>query len=487
MTGKAPTDFNDLHQLAGLDAVNQQINAAIEQAQRSFKGVEDPPEENDSELFPEEHEQPPLEVYEGEGAKDLKKQPWFRGLDRTEGGVIKQHLANLETILLNDFRWNGVLAYCDFSYRIIMRQDPPLQSQAGEWTDADAARLRAWFHRSYRMQPPPRTEIVDAILIASQRHRFHPVREYLEKLRWDKKPRLLGWLRSAFDAADNRDYLAVVGEKFLIGAVARVMRPGCKMDNVLILEGEQGRGKSTAVAILFGDWFSDAPLPIGDKDGYQMIQGVWGAELAELDSFNKAETTAAKAFFSQRRDRYRPSYGHNAQDFPRQTIFIGTTNQDEYLKDYSGNRRYWPVKCRDVDTEWLTEHRDQLWAEAMVRFNDGQTWWVFDDAQRKLVEEQQDSRLQRDPWEDRLMEFLSTNTAQYFSSYILLTEAIALDAAHIQRAHQNRLAPIMKSLGWVKNRKLLPDPMKIDKKRQQWIYVRPKADDDDDPFPGEIA
>ncbi|MCU7839758.1 MAG: virulence-associated E family protein [Candidatus Thiodiazotropha sp. (ex Troendleina suluensis)] len=485
MSDKAPTDFNDLHVLAGLGAVKQQIDAALIQAQRSFKGVEEGQEASDPETFPEE--QPPLDIYEDDQAAAIKDQFWFKGLDRTEGGMIKPHLANLETILLNDPRWEGVLAYCDFSYRITMRKTPPMQATEGEWTDADAARLRAWFHRCYKMPPPPRTEIVDAILIASQRHRFHPVRDYLQKLRWDGKSRLNIWLKGVFDAAEQTKYLAPIGRKFLIGAVARVMRPGCKMDNVLILEGEQGKGKSTAVAILFGDWFSDAPLPIGDKDAYQVIQGVWGSELAELDSFNKAETTAAKAFFSQRRDRYRPSYGHNAQDFPRQAVFIGTTNQDEYLKDYSGNRRYWPVKCRKVDLDWLRANRDQLWAEALALYQAGEPWWVSDETERVLIEDQQDGRLQRDPWEDKITEFLSVNTGQHYSAYQILTEAIGMDAPHIQRAHMNRIAPIMKAIGWKKERKLLPDLLKPGKKTQQRVYVRPAEMIEDDPFRGATA
>lgn len=493
MSDKAPTDFNDLHVLAGLDAVKKQIDDARNQAQRSFEGVEGGQEETDADMFPEKQppdietgqgEQLPLDVYEDDQAQAIVDQFWYKNLDRTDGGMIKPHVANLETILLNDPRWDGVLAYCDFSYRIMMRKTPPIEGVGGEWTDADAARLRAWFHRCYKMPPPAKTEISDAVLIASQRHRFHPVREYLKKLRWDGEHRLEHWLKHVFDPAESNDYLTPVGKKFLIGAVARVMRPGCKMDTVLILEGEQGKGKSTAVSILFGDWFSDAPIPIGEKDAYQVIQGVWGAELAELDSFNKAETTAAKAFFSQRRDRYRPSYGQNAQDFPRQTVCLGTTNQDEYLKDYSGNRRYWPVRCRKVDIQWLRANRDQVWAEAYALFQLGESWWVSNDTERALIEDQQDHRLQRDPWEERLVEFLANNTGQHFSAYQLLTEAIGMDAPHIQRAHQNRIAPIMKALEWKRERKLLPDPLNPNKRVQQRVYVRPKDKAIDDPFQG---
>ncbi len=470
------TDFNDLHVAAGLDAVKRQLLSVLTDARGSFEGVES------NNLPPE----PPSEIYDQENKQDFEQagrnEDWANRLDRTEKGVIRPHVGNLELILLNDPRWDGVLSYCDFSYRIVFRKQAPIQSQLGEWTDADAARLRTWFHRAYFMPPPPRAEIVDAILIAAQRHRFHPVRLYLEKLRWDGVDRLDFWLKDAFKSPAPDKYLSIIGPKFLIGSVARVMNPGCKMDNVLILEGEQGRGKSTAVAILYGDWFSDAPLPIGDKDAYQTIQGVWGAELAELDSFNKSESTSAKAFFSQIRDRYRPSYGHNAQDFPRQTVFLGTTNQDEYLKDYSGNRRYWPILCKEVNTEWMRKNRDQLWAEAFHRYKAGDTWWIFGDEERETVEREQDSRLMRDVWEDRLREFLAANSAEWFSAYELLTQAIGFDAPHIQRAHQNRIAPIMKALGWKKQRRRVPDSI-TGKVARIWVYCRPDSDPDA-PFQG---
>jgi len=245
------------------------------------------------------------------------------------------------------------------------------------------------------------------------------------------------------------------------------------MDNVMILEGEQGRGKSTVIAALFGEWFSDSPLPIGDKEAYQLIQGKWCFELGELDSFNKAEVTALKQFFSQQIDRFRPSYGRYAQDFPRQTQFWGSTNQDSYLRDYTGNRRFWPLYCSIVNKQWVIENRDQLWAEATHLYKQGVIWWVSqetpeDENDYRIVAETQNSRLQHDPWEDKLLEFFDASTELYFSAAKIL-EGIGVDTGH-QTPHMiARLAPILKLMGWKNVRKRLP-PDKNGKRKQIRVW-----------------
>lgn len=241
----------------------------------------------------------------------------------------------MQLVLTNDERWQGVLAFCEFSYRVMKLKSPPTVSgRDGEWDDADPALTRIWMAYNYNFTPS-KDDIHDALIYTAKCNRYHPVRDYLESLVWDSKPRLNTWLAKAFESTENKRYLELIGPMILIGSVARIIKPGCQMDNVTILEGKQGKGKSTAIRILFGDWFTDAPLPIGDKDAYQVIQGKWGCEVAELDSFHKAEVTTLKRFFTQQIDRFRPSYGRVAQDHPRQTIFFGTTNNDVYLRDYT--------------------------------------------------------------------------------------------------------------------------------------------------------
>jgi len=450
-----PTDFNDLHLSHGIDAVQQQIFSSLDSAQtparrEPFLGGEDLSQ------YPPEQAAPPDDS-------------WQQLVLRTKDGVVKACSGNVELILRNDERWKNALGYCDFSYRVIKHHAPMPDMQAGEWEDADTARVIIWLAHNFRLTVS-KNHVQEALIVVAQKARFHPVRDYLSGLVWDGRSRLNDWLKKAMNSPVDEEYLALAGKKFLIGAVARVMHPGCKMDNVLILEGEQGKGKSTIVSILFGDWYSDAPLPLGDKDAYQNIQGVWGAELAELDSFNKAESTTAKMFFSQVRDRYRPSYGHTAQDFPRQCVFIGTTNQEEYLKDYTGNRRYWPVTCLALNTKWIKQHHDQLWAEALHFYQAGEKWWPDDDEVKLFIEEQ-DKRLQIDPWQYPIEFYLRSVDQSWVTADMVLVGAIKKDNGTHTRADQNRLAPMMKLIGWHKRRKTVVD---IDgSRRQRHVYVRP--------------
>ncbi|WP_299076437.1 VapE domain-containing protein [uncultured Paraglaciecola sp.] len=451
------SDFNDLHVMQGLDAVRDAFNNA--QAPEALGEIYLPEYPIDSEnVLPDELAAPPF------------NEDWHHAFVTSKSGARVPSAANVLLALENDPTWAGRLAYCDFSYKLIKRESPLPDMLAGEWEDADTARLRIWLSNTWCFEPS-RQNIADALVTVAQRNRFHPVRDYLNGLEWDSVPRIDKWLEDVYESSTDASYLSLVGKYFLIGSVARIMRPGCKMDNVMILEGRQGLRKSTSVATLFGDWFSDAPIPIGEKDAYQNIQGVWCSELAELDSFNKAESNSAKMFFSQVRDRYRPSYGHCAQDFKRQCVFIGTTNQSEYLKDYSGNRRYWPVKCLSADIELLKTNRDQYWAEAVSRFKAGEQWWP-DDAAADVFDTVQDERMQLDPWQISIEDYLHKTTREYVQADDVLVDAIKKDMAQVTRADQNRVSPIMKSLGWRNERKRIR-LSGSDKKVQRHVYLNP--------------
>jgi predicted P-loop ATPase len=224
-----------------------------------------------------------------------------------------------------------------------------------------------------------------------------------------------------------------------------------KMDNVLIFEGLQGQGKSTVLAILSNPWFTDTPLVLGDKDSFQQMQGVWMIELAELDSFNRADHTRAKQFFGSQIDRYRPSYGRMTQTFPRQCVFAGTTNQAEYLRDATGNRRYWPVKCTGVDAQALRRDRDQLWAEAFVAYSGGEKWWPSN-THTPLFEDQQEKRFDVDVWEALIDQWLCATTKPRVMMHEIMAEALCLEASQMKPPEQKRVGQIMAHLGWVKVR-----------------------------------
>lgn len=375
---------------------------------------------------------------------------WQDRFQRNDNGDIRADIANAKLVLDHDPRWEGVLGYCQFSYRIMKRKAPPFANGVkGEWTDTDTDRLRIWLSEKYGFTPK-NADALGAVVVCAEGSPFHPVREYLGAVMWDGKPRVKQWLTN-YLGAESTDYHSLVGQMWLIGAIARVMQPPVKVDNVIIFEGLQGLGKSTTLSILAGEWFTDTPLEIGAKDGFQQMQGVWVIELAELDSFNKAESTRAKQFFGASVDKYRPSYGRMVQAFARQCVFAGSTNQESYFKDASGNRRYWPVKCTAVHKEALQRDRDQLWAEAFMMYLDGVKWWPPDEY-KYLFEAEQDDRFEEDVWQEPIERFLRNATADRVNAYDIMTDALGMQAAHMKPPEQKRIGQIMMRLGWHKRR-----------------------------------
>ena len=420
---EASSDFNDLQIAEGIDVVREQL--------LGYKSDPEP-----------EPEQQYLDHISPE---------WMLQLTKTATGSIKPNPYNLSLVLSNDKHWHGVLGFSEFSYSILKLQPPPyLGGAVGEWSDTDTTRLRAWCEKHYGFTPnnADASEVVNAV---AQDNSFHEVRDYLQGLKWDHQYRLNSWM-SQYLGAEMTKYTQLIGSMWMIAAVARVMRYPVKADCVLILEGSQGVGKSTTAAILGGSWFSDTHFHLGDKDGYQQMRGVWICELAELDSFNKAESTRAKSFFSSTSDRYRPPYGRHVVEYPRQCVFIGTTNQDQYLKDVTGNRRYWPVRVEKVDMEGLTEMRDQLWAEALHRFNAGELWFPQGD-DLGLFEAEQDFRFDEDVWTEKIYPYLMEVVAgRSVLMSDIFEDALKMDPAHMKPPEQKRVGQIMARLGWRKCR-----------------------------------
>lgn len=383
-------------------------------------------------------------------SKPTREPSWQDRFQRNDNGDIRADIANAKLVLDNDPRWDGVLGYCRFSYRIMKRRDPPFANGVeGEWTDTDTDRLRIWLSEKYGFTPK-NADALGAVVVCAEGSPFHPVREYLSSIMWDEKPRVKQWLTN-YLGAEASDYHSLVGQMWLIGAIARVMQPPVKVDNVIIFEGLQGLGKSTTLSILAGEWFTDTPLEIGAKDGFQQMQGVWVIELAELDSFNKAESTRAKQFFGASVDKYRPSYGRMVQAFARQCVFAGSTNQEAYFKDASGNRRYWPVKCTAVHKNDLQRDRDQLWAEAFEMYQQGVKWWPPNEY-KHLFEAEQDDRFEEDVWQEPIETFLRNTTKERVTAYDIMSDALGMLAGNMKPPEQKRIGQILMRLGWQKRR-----------------------------------
>jgi putative DNA primase/helicase len=235
-------------------------------------------------------------------------------------------------------------------------------------------------------------KIKDAIELAMLQRVKHPVKEYLENLEWDGIQRAEE-LFIYYLGANDTSYVREVTKKALLGAVARIYSPGCKHDHMLVLVGPQGCLKSTTLVKLGKTWFSDSLYTLSGKDAYEQLQGYWILELSEMAATRKAEIEQIKQFISKQEDNYRAAYARRAQSHPRQCAFFGTTNDDDFLRDPTGGRRFWPVRVTDIGRRLgrrLDDSTvDQIWAEIVVRYKAGETWYLSDSMEAEAREVQQ--------------------------------------------------------------------------------------------------
>jgi predicted P-loop ATPase len=379
---------------------------------------------------------------------------WKSRLLRSDSGKLLAAHANVALYLQNDPVWVGVLGYDEFAGRVCVLRQPPAPVNATPGTELDDhfdTEAAQWFeNRGMRVKPDLVRRVIDSV---SRRNRFHPVRQYLESLKWDGRQRIGTWLINYCGVpssdSDPNDYAMAVGEKFLISAVARVFQPGCKVDTMLVFEGNQGTKKSTAASILAGErWFTDQIRELGSKDTSMQLQGAWIVEMGELASLSRAEVEQQKAFISQQRERFRPPYGHRVIDVPRQCVFIGTTNKGDWLKDETGGRRFWPVRCGAIDLEGIARDRDQLWAEAVVRYRAGEKWWLEGDMEQQAKEEQ-NARLQEDPWHKKVIEYAEEAGETRGSASIPdILSRLGMETSRHDQVAQNRVSRCLVAEGW---------------------------------------
>jgi predicted P-loop ATPase len=330
------------------------------------------------------------------------EESWFLKLERGGQGRVKSTLLNLASILThgvgeNIFRRNL------FTLRKVFGVETPWGNAVGdEIQDKDLVKIKAWVAKNYGVEPALNL-ISEAVTLLSDRHAFHPVQDYLRGLEWDGEPRIDTWLAHYLSATGPEPYLSAVSRKILCAMVARVLDPGHHFDCVLILEGPQGIGKSTSIRRLVTDeWFSDAHIDIREKDAVLAMTGIWAIELGELSSLKKSDVDQLKEFISRRFDRIRLPYGALTELFPRQCVFIGTTNSVEYLRDISGNRRFWPVEVGACDWDAITRDRDQLFAEARWYYEIGEPLYLDNAEAAAGSRQEQEKRMVSDILEDVL-------------------------------------------------------------------------------------
>jgi predicted P-loop ATPase len=379
-------------------------------------------------------------------------------LDKDSNGAVLPSHANLIMILKRDPTLAGLAQFNSFAGLHMLRKPIPVLDDTmppapgpypRAWDADDITRLLAYVQKSWAHNFKKPT-VEECLQLEGRDKEVHDVRSYLADLKWDDTPRLDRWLTMTFGCPSD-EYHGAVGSKLLIAAVRRVRSPGCKHDHLVVLEGPQGIGKSTAISILFGEWTADQISDLSSKDAAIDLRGKWGVELPEIEHLNKADIETVKAFLSRATDHYRPPYGKHAVDVPRQCVLIGTTNATEYLRDATGNRRFWPVKClstESADIDWLRSSRDQLWAEAAHREAAGEEIWLENAAVRNVAVSAQAARLSEDPWQDKVRNHITGLSRVTVPE--LFDHALFVQTVHQTKAFEMRVANILKGLGWEK-------------------------------------
>lgn len=300
---------------------------------------------------------------------------WAEALMYDTKGALLPRASNIQLILDHDPRVKGAIRYNDFSSRLEVCGKAPWRRDTGtgNWSDADEAGLNIWLETSYGIRKP--AVVRDVLLDMKAAHHYHPIREYLDGLTWDGVKRA-DTLLIDFLAAEDTAYTRTVTRKMLLAAVARIYNPGAKFDSMLVLVGGQGIGKSYFIRQLGDPWSSDSVIDIKGRESFEQLQGAWIIEFGELAALKRNEVEQVKFYISKQIDSYRPAYGHSKEDYPRQCVFFGSTNTHEFLRDTTGNRRFWPVDVAGnkdrLFTEFTSSYRAQVWAEIAEAWKKGE-------------------------------------------------------------------------------------------------------------------
>lgn len=361
---------------------------------------------------------------------------------RVSVGRPRSTLRNVVTILNEDARWTGRVRYSLFDGQTHLTPDRGGSSQPIR--DTDESRAAVWLSTTYSLDIVTE-RVSEAMRLVAADHAFHPVREYLDGLVWDGTVRLQNLLSAYFGAAPTILH-ALMSSGWGVGCQARIAVPGCKMDTVLILVGGQGQLKSSAFRALAlrDEWFADTRLEIGNKDALAAMAGTWIYEMPELDSIRSREASTTKAFLSSQVDRFRPSYGRNIVRLPRQTVIVGSTNEAEFLTDHTGSRRFWPVQIGRIDIDAIMRDREQIWAEAGVRYREGEPWWLdaADEADREV---EAGEFTPEDAWESLIADWVQDRTHS-FSVQDVLAGPLQIEPGRQVHAQTGRVGRILARL-----------------------------------------
>lgn len=430
--------------------------------------MSEPGDEPDDDDFDDSVEQEPSNVV------DMADRTWKSKLIRKgKKGPPKPILANVLMALRGAKDWRGVLFYNGFSHTIEVRKPLPRPWPQSKdpwkirpWCDHDDLLLAEWMQ--LRGIDVSSKLAADGMYTVAKENEVHPVREYFAGLKWDGVPRLETWLPTYLGTPDTA-YERMIGPKYLVSMVARITVPGSKVDCVLMLIGDQGQGKSTALEALVGKaWFTDQIGSVaGGKETSINMAGKMLVEFSDLEGFHGRTADELKAFLSRTTDRYRAMFGRYAADYPRQVVFAGTTNQRTPLKDFTGNRRFWPIQTGPTDIPKILMDRDQLFAEAIHLYHKGHAWWLDTPEARALADEIVEESREVDMFEEMIAEYLNRTKIKETTVRDILVNVFEKDETEVTRADQMRVAGMLQALKWERFRGSVADANGM---RRYWAY-----------------
>lgn len=375
------------------------------------------------------------------------------GLDSNEGGVPHPTLANASAILQLHRDFKARIWFDEFRGRIYHTLTSAV---AQPWTDRDTRRVTVTIQQQLRLPKFQLSLVHEAITHAAESHPRHSLRDWLDSLVWDGVERLDIWLGDAAGVTLD-EYTQAVGRNWLIGMVARAYHPGCKMDNMPVLEGVSGLKKTQFLQVLGGEWYRSLTMQFGEKDFLQALRGAWLVEIPDMAGFTRSEHTKVLATITTDVDSYRVPYGRVPEDVPRTCVFAATSETDDYLSDPRGKRRYWPIRCTDIDLNTLREQRPKLFAEAVQRYRQGIKWYEVPGA---LAAQEQLDRTEPDEWTEDILraanlwwtEYLRRTEGNKITAKRLLTLVLNIDLGDITTGQCRRVTAILRAAGWRRQR-----------------------------------
>jgi len=442
----------------------------------------DPPDDAPP-LFDASPLAPPAPALRAVGPED-DEPAWYRALARSDQGRPRKTTGNLALLLLHAPEWRDVFRHEVFSDRIVCGGFPPLPRIPEDWAatlppptastvdDSAVSYLEQWVCRLWGLTCE-RSMLRHAIDLAARARPIHALQSYLDGCAetWDGTLRLDSWCSTYLGAAAALE-TSWIGRWWLISCVARAFDPGCKVDHVLVLEGEQGARKNTALEALVGDQWYQPELPdLRDKDAMLALSGAWVVCVDELRAIRAADVERTKSFLTRRIDRYRLPYGRDVVERPRTAVFAATTNAPQYLTDETGARRYWPVACGPINVDAIRRDRDQLWAEAVHVYRAGARWWPETDEERAALADVVEARDVVDEWEARVAREIRGTSETTVGECLT---ALGLEPCDWRPADQHRVRRALVRLGWAERRASRTD------RRRVWTAPELAEPDTDD-------